>query len=40
MNRDSFKPDENLDISVASSRLGNKIIEIHNISKSFEKILL
>ncbi len=36
INRDSFKPDENLDISVASSRLGNKIIEIHNISKSFE----
>ena len=25
-----------MDISVGSSRLGNKIIEIHNISKSFE----
>lgn len=37
INRDSFKPDENVDISVASSRLGNKIIEIHNISKSFEE---
>ncbi|MDB0440818.1 ABC transporter [Clostridioides difficile] len=37
VNRDSFKPDENVDISVASSRLGNKIIEIHNISKSFEE---
>ncbi len=37
INKDSFKPDENLDISVASSRLGNKIIEIHNISKSFEE---
>lgn len=35
-NREAFKPDENLDISVASSRLGNKIIEIHNISKAFE----
>lgn len=35
-NRETFKPDENLDISVASSRLGNKIIEIHNISKAFE----
>lgn len=28
--------DEKMDISVGSSRLGNKIIEIHNISKSFE----
>lgn len=27
--------DEKVDISVGSSRLGNKIIEIHNISKSF-----
>lgn len=27
--------DENVDISVSSSRLGNKIIEINNVSKSF-----
>ena len=33
--RDVITPDEKMDISVGSSRLGNKIIEIHNISKSF-----
>lgn len=36
VNRDVNSPDEKVDISVGSSRLGNKIIEIHNISKSFE----
>ena len=33
--RDVITPDEKMDISVGSSRLGNKIIEIHNISKCF-----
>ena len=36
VNADKHIIDEKLDISVGSSRLGNKIIEIHNISKSFE----
>ena len=36
VNRETFSPNERIDISVGSSRLGNKIIEIHNISKSFE----
>lgn len=35
VNRDAISADEKVDISVGSSRLGNKIIEIHNISKSF-----
>ena len=35
-NREVITPDEKMDISVGSSRLGNKIIEIHNISKKFE----
>lgn len=34
-NREVITPDEKMDISVGSSRLGNKIIEIHNISKKF-----
>ncbi|MBC5996310.1 ABC transporter ATP-binding protein [Romboutsia ilealis] len=34
-NREVITPDERMDISVGSSRLGNKIIEIHNISKTF-----
>ena len=36
VNSDTNISDEKLDISVGSSRLGNKIIEIHNISKSFD----
>lgn len=36
VNADKNIIDEKLDISVGSSRLGNKIIEIHNISKSFD----
>lgn len=36
VNRDIIKEDEKIDISVASSRLGKKIIEIKNISKSFD----
>ncbi|MGL5330373.1 MAG: ABC-F family ATP-binding cassette domain-containing protein [Peptostreptococcaceae bacterium] len=39
--QDIISPDEKMDISVGSTRLGNKIIEIHNISKSFgDKILI
>ena len=34
--REVIKEDEKIDISVASSRLGKKIIEIKNISKSFD----
>lgn len=36
VNQDIIKPDDQMDISVGSTRLGNKIIEIHNISKSFD----
>lgn len=35
VNQDNLNSDENIEISVGSSRLGNKIIEIHNVSKSF-----
>lgn len=36
VNREVIKEDEKIDISVASSRLGKKIIEIKNISKIFD----
>ena len=36
VNREVIKEDEKIDISVALSRLGKKIIEIKNISKSFD----
>lgn len=36
VNREVIKEDEKIDISVASSRLGKKIIEIKNIYKSFD----
>lgn len=36
INREVIREDEKLDISVGSSRLGKKIIEIKNISKSFD----
>ena len=36
VNQEKITSDEKLDISVGSSRLGNKIIEIHNISKAFD----
>ncbi|MEG2984348.1 MAG: ABC-F family ATP-binding cassette domain-containing protein [Peptostreptococcaceae bacterium] len=36
VNSDSISNRDNLEITTASSRLGKKIIEIHNISKSFE----
>ncbi len=40
-NRETIEVDEKMDISVGSTRLGKKIIEIHNISKSFgNKILI
>ncbi|MBO3446160.1 ABC-F family ATP-binding cassette domain-containing protein [Clostridium sp. CCUG 7971] len=39
-NREHISSDEKIDISVGSSRLGKKIIEIHNISKSFGNKLL
>ncbi|MDK2585089.1 ABC-F family ATP-binding cassette domain-containing protein [Romboutsia sedimentorum] len=40
-NQDDFSNDGKMDISVGSTRLGNKIIEIHNISKAFDdKILI
>lgn len=35
VNQDYNDSDEKVDISVGSSRLGNKIIEIHSVSKSF-----
>lgn len=36
INQDPLSSRENLEIVTASSRLGKKIIEIHNVSKSFE----
>ncbi len=35
-NRDTYSPDEKMDISVGSTRLGKKIIEMHHISKKFD----
>ncbi len=41
VNRETVNIDEKMDISVGSTRLGKKIIEIHNISKSFgDKLLI
>lgn len=41
VNRETVAVDEKIDISVGSTRLGKKIIEIHNISKSFgDKLLI
>ncbi|RDY29489.1 ABC transporter ATP-binding protein [Romboutsia weinsteinii] len=36
VNKNPISTDDKMDISVGSSRLGNKIIEIHNISKRFD----
>ena len=36
VNKDTYTPDEKMDISVGSTRLGKKIIEIENLSKSFD----
>ncbi len=35
VNKDTYSSDEKIDISVGSTRLGKKIIELHHISKSF-----
>ncbi|MGL6105297.1 ABC-F family ATP-binding cassette domain-containing protein [Romboutsia sp.] len=35
-NRDSYSPEDKIDISVGSTRLGKKIIELHHISKAFD----
>ncbi|MGL5312694.1 MAG: ABC-F family ATP-binding cassette domain-containing protein [Peptostreptococcaceae bacterium] len=41
VNRDTNGPDDKMDISVGSTRLGKKIIEMHHISKAFdEKVLI
>ena len=40
VNRDVITADEKIDISVGSTRLGKKIIEIHHISKSFDGRIL
>ncbi len=41
ISKDSYTPDKKIDISVGSTRLGKKIIEIHHISKKFnDKILI
>lgn len=40
VNRETIEVDEKMDISVASTRLGKKIIEIHSISKSFDNKIL
>ncbi|MDR0879390.1 MAG: ATP-binding cassette domain-containing protein [Clostridioides sp.] len=37
VNQSGLKSDDDLDISVSSSRLGNKIIEIENLTKSFDE---
>ena len=40
-NQDSYSEDEKMNISIASTRLGNKIIELHHINKSFgNKVLI
>ena len=41
ISKDSYTPDKKIDISVASTRLGKKIIEIHHVSKKFnDKIII
>lgn len=41
VNKDTYTPDEKMDISVGSTRLGKKIIEMHHISKKFDdKVLI
>lgn len=40
VNKDTYTPDEKMDISVGSTRLGKKIIEIHHISKKFDNKVL
>ena len=40
VNKDTYTPDEKMDISVGSTRLGKKIIEMHHISKKFDNKVL
>ena len=40
VNKDTYTPDEKMDISVGSTRLGKKIIEIHHVSKKFDNKVL
>ena len=41
VNKENYTPDEKMDISVSSTRLGKKIIEMHHISKKFgDKIVI
>ena len=40
VNKDTYTPDEKMDISIGSTRLGKKIIEIHHISKKFDNKVL
>ena len=40
VNKDTYTPAEKMDISVGSTRLGKKIIEIHHISKKFDNKVL
>ena len=40
VNQDTYTPDEKMDISVGSTRLGKKIIEMHHISKKFDNKIL
>ena len=40
VNQDTYTPDEKMDISVGSTRLGKKIIEMHHNSKKFDNKIL
>lgn len=40
INREKYKPEENIEISISGRKLGKKILEVDNISKSYEDRLL
>jgi ATP-binding cassette subfamily F protein uup len=40
INREKYKPEENIEISISGRKLGKKILEVDNISKSYENRLL
>lgn len=40
INREKYKPEENIEISISGRRLGKKILEVENISKSYDGKLL
>lgn len=40
INREKYKPEENVEISISGRRLGKKILEVENISKSYESKLV